>query len=385
VSDRLRIGVQFLARDLGTIGNNEVTLDWAIADYHWTDQASLMVGQMKFIMGLYNETRDLDMLRTFVFLPQSVYNEGWRDSSSSIQGASVYGGLPAGSLGSVNYDVQFGTLNIDNDKGAARLLQDQWPFDAIGLTVEADTIDVKHAYTGALKWVTGIDGLVFGASTFGYKFTADANTSLDTTNPYVAALFAGNLGAFDASITVPQSHFDVKATSYVGSMEYTWRNFVFAAEYMQTSYDISIANDLFSSTGVFHAAVEAAGADVNDAGTVTVPRFSSEGYYASLTYRFNPFFEMGTYYSVYYADKDDKDGYDRVNVKRLDAEDYRGWLKDYCLTGRFDLTENWILKLEGHKMNGAAILLGADNPPVTSGDRYEENWYLYAAKVTYSF
>jgi hypothetical protein len=387
VSDRLRIGLQFLARDLGTEGNNEVFLDWGIADYHWKDSLSLMVGQMKFVMGLYNETRDLDMLRTFIFLPQSIYNEGWRDSSSSIQGASIYGDIPLRALGTLNYDGQYGTIDMSKGNGASRLLSDQWPFERIGLTAETDGIDVKYVYTGSMKWITNVDGLVLGVSTWGYKFEADAVTMLDTTNPAVSASFAGSLSQFETRLAVPESHFDLNASSFIGSLEYTWRDLVFAAEYMQTSYDIEISNDLFKSGAVFHDPITDAGADVDDFGSVTVPRFTSVGYYASLTYRFSPLFEMGTYYSVYYPDKDDKNGNERVNVRHLDTEEYRAWLKDMCFTTRFDLTENWILKLEGHKMNGAAILLGADNPPPDNPgqERYAEDWYLCAAKVTFSF
>jgi hypothetical protein len=38
-------------------------------------------------------------------------------------------------------------------------------------------------------------------------------------------------------------------------------------------------------------------------------------------------------------------------------------------------------------MDGSAILLGADNPvPEDPGeDRYEEDWYLFAAKMTFHF
>ncbi|HNY65278.1 MAG TPA: hypothetical protein PKM41_07540 [Deltaproteobacteria bacterium] len=391
VSDRLRIGLQLLARDLGSVGNNEVVLDWAVADYRWRDELGIMAGNMKLVMGLYNETRDLDMLRTFIFLPQSVYNEGWRDSSSSIQGAGLYGDIPLSSLGTLSYDAQYGAVNMSDDKGADRLLEDQWPLAGIGLTVDVNDIDVDQTYAGSLKWITSLEGLVLGVSGWGYSFSADGTTildttALDTTNPAVSAIF-GVLDQFGTQLTVPESRFDLDVYSFTGSVEYTWRNLVFAAEYMQTRYDIEMSNELFAQGAVFRDAIVAAGADVDASGRIKVPKFTSEGYYASLTYRFTPWFELGTYYSVYYPDKDDKNGDKRVNVRGIDTEKYRAWLKDTCVTARFDITPNWILKLEGHKMDGAAILLGADNPPPSdpAQPRYEEDWYLYAAKVTYSF
>jgi hypothetical protein len=384
-SEQLRIGVQIFARDYGTIGNDEVKLDWAVADYHWKDPLSLMAGQMKMVMGLYNETRDLDMLRTFILLPQSVYNEGWRDSSSSIQGVGLYGDIPMSELGTLNYDVQYGTVNLDPDGAPGRLLEDQWPFGAAGLSVDVDRCNVKRMYAGSVRWITGLDGLVLGVSGWSYNFEADARTELDTTNPAVSSLFDLSLVNFDTRITVPDTGFDVSSWRFIGSLEYTWRDLVLAVEYSQIRYDIEMSNDLFAADGPFHAAVVGAGLDVDSRGTVTIPTFSSEGYYASVTYRFCPLFEMGTYYSVYYPDKDDRNGDERVS-KGLDTDNFRAWLKDACVTTRFDLTENWILKLEAHKMNGAAVLLKADNPvDPDTGEQFTEDWYLYAAKVTFSF
>ncbi len=382
VSDKLRLGMQFLARDLGSIGDNEVLLDWAVADYRWQDYLGLRVGNMKFVHGLYNETRDLDMLRTFIFLPQSVYNEAWRESSASVQGVGFYGDLPLADIGSLNYDVQYGTINISDDKGAARLLEDQWPFKATGLTIDVDKIDVERTYAGSVKWITNMEGLVIGASTYGYSFESECTTMFDTSSD--PATFGG-LASFGTQLTVPKSNFDVDATTYTASMEFTWRNLVFAAEYMTTSYELELRNELFGA-GAFNTALVAAGVTPSANGTVKIDEFDSEGYYGSVAYRFTPWFELGTYYSVYYANKDDKSGSERV-AKGLDTEKHRAWLKDWCLTTRFDVTENWVVKVEGHKMNGAAILLGADNPvPETAGEeRYEEDWYLYAAKVSYNF
>ena len=41
LSADLRAGIQLFARDLGTIGNDEITIDWAYADYHWRDWLGL--------------------------------------------------------------------------------------------------------------------------------------------------------------------------------------------------------------------------------------------------------------------------------------------------------------------------------------------------------
>lgn len=33
------------------------------------------------------------------------------------------------------------------------------------------------------------------------------------------------------------------------------------------------------------------------------------------------------------------------------------YLKDICLSNRFDITGNWVFKLEGHLMDGSALMM----------------------------
>ncbi len=78
-TDRVRIGVQLFARDFGNNGNNVVVLDWAFGDYQWKDELGFRVGKVRLPWGLYNQVRDVDVARDQIFLPQSVYNEDFRD------------------------------------------------------------------------------------------------------------------------------------------------------------------------------------------------------------------------------------------------------------------------------------------------------------------
>jgi len=105
VSEKLRIGAQLLSSDLGQDGNNEVTLDWAYGDYRMTDWLGLRAGKIKLPVGMYNETRDSDFLRTMAFLPQSVYDEMQRSFMVAGLGVGTYGNVPAGKFG--DFDYQF--------------------------------------------------------------------------------------------------------------------------------------------------------------------------------------------------------------------------------------------------------------------------------------
>jgi len=475
ITERLRIGLQLFARDMGTIGNNEVILDWAVADYRFKDWLGLRAGNMKLVHGLYNETRDIDMIRTNIFLPQGIYNEAWRESSTLIQGMGIYGEVPMGVVGGLSYDGQYGNITMAPDKGAARLAEDQWPLAIVDISpllaaadpalvgaaftsmyasvadkpvgegeitqdefdnamaqtqaltsqtdinlisVDTDEIDVEQAYSGKIHWNTPINGLVIGASTLGYKFEAKMDSTLASSAMQTVAAYQGVAGMlqdygdngsvdsaadhvelfnkaesmegfanYGVAFPITPTTFKADAKTYVASMEYTWRSLVLAAEYMRTDYQLKFQNDLFKDP-VINSILENASdySTMDAAGNMNLPDFSSMGWYASAAYRFTYWFELGAYYSEYYPDEDDKDGKIRVNEKKIDDEYHRGWLKDTCMTMRFDINENWVAKLEGHSMDGAAVLLGADNPVSTDGsERYERYWMLYAAKLTYSF
>ncbi|SCY87370.1 hypothetical protein [Desulfoluna spongiiphila] len=273
VSDRLRLGIQFFSRDFGSLGENEVTIDWAYADYSFTEWANFKAGKLKMPQGLYNTSRDVDMLRTSVLLPQSVYNEGWRDSINALNGFEYYGYAPAGKVGSFEYHLMGGVNQFDDDGPEMRLLEDQFP---IYLGVDVSNNEVDRTYVGSVLWETPLDGLSFGVSGWEMNFNADI-----TSNP-------------DGSVTSPPaptlkpSEIEVTQTGWTTSLQYAVGDFVFSTEYNRINYEMVAPG---------YIPEDSAAAD-----------FDSEGYYGMITYRFTDWFELGTYYSEYYANRDDKDG-----------------------------------------------------------------------------
>ena len=73
--EKLRLGLQFFARDLGEEGNDDINIDWVFADYRYMDWFGFRVGIIKINMLFYNRSRDIDMLRTPIFLPHAIYHE----------------------------------------------------------------------------------------------------------------------------------------------------------------------------------------------------------------------------------------------------------------------------------------------------------------------
>lgn len=403
LSDKLRLGMQLFARDLGDTGNNEVQVDWAFADYRLSNELGLRLGKIKAPMGLYNESRDADIVRTWVLLPQSVYMEAWRSFVVAAEGGGIYGTLNAGPLGSFEYQDVLGTLGNFNTeepllgKQFERLLQ---PYAFTGQVITADDVEVtgRKMNTLQLVWNTPLEGLRFSSTwTFG-KTKADVPAM--TQNTY--ALYDSNAdGIPDAPIYVP-AYVDagggiyVPSGSYLPTLvqvdfpersievnmkkaltvsgEYKWRGLTLAAEYVEEKIGV----DYGMNTPALMTAL-----NIEMPSSITLL-----GYYGSIAYRLTDWLELGTYYSVYYPNKHDKKGEDMVAdaakaeilTGSVEAVDHQAWQKDYCLTARFDINPFWCVKLEGHHMNGTAQVYDYDDV-----DDLRKVWSLYAVKTSFAF
>ena len=348
VNDRLRVGAQILARDLGTMGNKEMTIDWAFADYAIRDWLNLKVGKVKLSYGLYNTSRDVDMLRTYVFLPQSVYNEGWRDTINALSGASLYGFIPVGPLGNLTYYIQGGVADMDADNGAARMLQDQPP---PMLNVNIISVNMDYTYATNFIWEP-FDGTKIGGGYWGLAFAAPSSyLNMPDTPGGPPVMTFGD--------------FDLKMDSYVGFAECALGDLTLTGEYMTSEYEMTL----------------------NGSPHMDGYKLKAEGYYGAFRYRASSWFEVGGYYSEYYPNKEDKEG----ETATFYEKDFEYWLKDSCVAIRFDINEHWIVKLEGHYMDGAAIMFRSDdNMGVNemSGmpeSLFEQYWELYALKFSFNF
>lgn len=323
MSDRLRLGIQFLARDLGDNGNDKLVIDWAFGDYRYRNWLGFRFGKMKKAFGLYNQSRDIDAARNGIFLPLGVYPEDARLAQQSVKGFGVYGSVSTGFVGSFNYQIQYGTLDSDFEL----FLKDD-P-DILSANV-ADNDYMLHA-----GWNTPLDGL---------KVVGSYNHE----------------SWFQSREAEPDNmEFDLARNAWVVGMEYMIGNLTCAVEYTQATFEMAMKG---------------------------YPNYewTTEAYYGLLAYRLTDWFEVGASYSVIYGDKEDKEGtrYDWQQLPRA-----LGWSKDLALTTRFDLSESWILKLEGHWLNG--LYSTATNGGMATYQDYgadpDENGFLLAAKVTFSF
>jgi hypothetical protein len=104
---------------------------------------------------------------------------------------------------------------------------------------------------------------------------------------------------------------------------------------------------------------------------------SSFSWYASAEYRFNKWFEVGSYYTQYYNESFGPSG-PGTGSATFPSDAYQ---KDLAVALRFDITDRWIFKVEGHYINGTALLQDNVDNPV----RRENGWMMIAIKSTISF
>lgn len=316
VKSDLKMGCQFFSKDLGPIGNDEIIVNWAFAEYSFRNWLGLRTGLIKAPFGFQNDIRDFDSLRTSIFLPSSVYNEWLRDSFNTIKGIDLFGSLPMGAVGLLEYQLITGDTQFPLDSGTVRFIK-----EVTGSVDTINKIEVDRVYLTRLIWTTPVDGL------------------------RIAHTYLNSGSSFEGTRTVP-----VEVS--MDSVEF----FVFSAEYLYENFKIVAENMWFmSDTEVY---------------IVGMPPIKSENdtkdsFYISLGYRFTDWFEAACYYSKYIDDTD----------KKEDSNE----LKDQCLSFRFDINPNWIVKLETHLMNGE---FGVE--PDDDGHIYSE-WMLFAAKLSYSF
>lgn len=386
LTDELRLGVQLFAMDLGDYGNDEIKVDWAFGDYRYNNYIGVRAGKFKIAHGLHNEVKDIDSVRTFVFLPRAIYYPGMRDLFGGMKGAALYGELPFG----VSYQGGYGLVQVTTDakivddliatsKHTARIsLYETFagyfagtPFATsgpsnilAGTDLEADvtSVDTHNTKNVALRWTPPrLDGLRLSGTYFGSEAEFDvrwAGTAVDIPAFEAAALSAAT-GLTEAqleaqatgSITSKTKIKFNEISSTVFSIEYTFGDTVLFGEYNMIKIDVE-----------------------------GQPTLDEIGWSAGASHRFTEWFELGAYYSDYNTDADDRDGDDLEQAGLPKEERY---LREACLATRFDINEYWILKLEGHMMDGLYRINW--EPYVDAGEDPDADWWLFAAKASYSF
>ncbi len=359
-AEGLRVGVQLYGRNLGAAGNHRVTVDWAMGDYRWKNWLGFRAGRIKLPLGLYNTLRDVDMARAEILQPSSLYPISQRDLNAAFDGGSLYGTVSLGGGGSLEYEGFFGTQDLDDIYIVERFIRDgaqaSLPgLTAVGIRNPSYTLgriqaDMEHLFGLNLVWKTPVPGLRLGASHEQSKSQFRSETT-----------YFGTIGPAPVSFLVTSDTTYEYPYLCIGSVEYQRGGLKLAAEYYRDRVD-----QVTLLTGV--PGPPTPPAESNDEG---------EAWYVQGSYRFNDRLQAQAYYSVYWPDREDKDG---ARFVRRGQDAFRAWQKDLAFTARVDINRHWLVKGEVHFFDGAAGLSLAENP-----DGFEQDWTLVALKTTFFF
>jgi len=304
VTDKLRVGAQLYDRNLGQLGEYHPSLDWAVADYRFKSWFGVRGGKVKTTLGLYNDTQDLDFLRTFALLPQSVYPTDLRDAMLAHLGGDVYGNISLKRLGALSYTAYAGHRSDSIYSGAAYLASEYKVYFTRygGLQYGAD-----------LRWNAPLKGLLIGVSRMNEDIT-DAAKFINPLNPgagfvpYSAVSKADWTNQFYGEYTVGKLRIDL--------------------EYRRFVHDEVVNRVLLE--------------------TITDVR----GWYVSGTYRVMKRLAVGSYYSRYSITSVSGGPEAPFIPDQTDTSLPANHIYDKVITARVDLKRFWNVKVEGHFMNG---------------------------------
>ena len=308
VTDKLRVGAQLYDRNLGQLGQYHPSLDWAVADYRFKSWFGVRGGKVKTTLGLYTDTQDLDFLRTFALLPQSVYPTDLRDATIAHMGGDIYGNVSLKHrLGDLSYTAYAGHRS-DSVYSGVMYLASQY-----GLHYSSYG---GLQYGGDLRWNTPLKGLLIGASRMNEDITGKG-TFINPLDP--GAGF------------VPES--DHSKVDWINQFygEYTVGKLRIDSEYHRTLHD--------EQYQVADRAVLETVCDVR-------------GWYVSGAYRVMKRLALGSYYSRYSITHVAGGPLAVLFPDQTDTSLSANHIYDKVITARVDFKKFWDVKVEGHFMNG---------------------------------
>ena len=316
----LQLAAELLSHRAGGTDDGGVRTDYALLD--WTALTSeagrggIRLGRLKTAYGLYNKTRDVPFTRPGIILPQSIYFERTRNLTVSADGAEIYG-EHYGETGTLSASFAYGQPQTDTDAAMAAL---------VGLN-RPGRLDAKLA-------------------------------------PDFQVMYEGAGGMYRLGLTATrlELHYHPGFGDRLRAGRFTLAPLIFSAQYNAENWSLT-SEYAFRRTSV------------SDFGPFFYNgKADGRSYYLQGSYRLAPRWEALVRYDVYYADKDDRDGKEFATATRQPG--FSRFAKDWSVGLRFDLTPQFMLRVEAHRVDGTGFLAVQDNPEPQALRRYWDNVML---------
>lgn len=330
ITPNLLIAAQGLYRNAGGSDREKLRLDFANLDYHMqlNEQSTLGIrlGQVKNPFGFYNETRDMIWTRPGVTLPQSVYLDalGLRQGELASDGGVLYGRY---AFGDHALSAEFLAAEpLDNTGGAPEFLT--------GIQNPPGNLKGRPLFIGrtGYSWKEGRFRLMFSVVDLDRRF---ASSSPDTPSGRVTAFYP------------------------LGSAQLNLEDWTFTTEYGQ----INGSRNGFTPGGL----------TINN---------TAEVFYVQAQYRFTSEWTALLRYDSFTPDIDDRTGKRLSELTGMPR--HRFFAKDITAGLRWEITRNWLVAAEYHRVRGTAWLSPVDNANLMEGGG-DEHWDLYTMMVSFRF
>ncbi len=329
VSDKLRVGIQMHMYQLGDFGGPNLQVDWASGDYRINDKARFSFGKVKTVVGLFNDTQDIDAVHLWALLPQGVYPTDNKSFDLAHSGADFYGDMPLGKQGGTfSYRAYAGYRSLDLNGGYVKQIDLALPyyFQTFGLPEAVITSAPSGTVIGGdLRWQTPLKGFLIGSS-------ATAETIQGS---------AGAISFRAARNVVTQQYAEFERCKFLAAFEMKRMPVAF-------SFTANTAEGPFTSQNPI----------------------DWRSWYVMTSYRLVEKFQVGTYYSHLV----DAGGGQSTSVSQ-------NYSKDWTISGRYDFNPHFYAKLEEHFVHGTDIGYYSDSNP--NGSKPRSN--ILAARIGFTF
>ncbi len=140
---------------------NGVDLEYAFAEWKFSDKLLLRAGKVKQPFGLYSEVFQVGTLRPFLSLPQGVYGPS-SIIGLSYKGLGLTGAIRLGKRWGIQYDVYGGGTDLDETIAPEAFLRE----GTAGAVEPIEREQTRNVIGGRISFETPVEGLRFGGAAF---------------------------------------------------------------------------------------------------------------------------------------------------------------------------------------------------------------------------